>query len=259
MTTPIYIVYKITNIINNKIYIGKHSTINLNDSYMGSGDAIKLAIKKYGRDNFTKEILFEYDNERDAYSKEHDLVDLNFIKRLDTYNKIEGGNGWAFGRKHTTYSKEKISKSHKGRKHTIQSKKNMSIGRKNIILSKTHKQNISNSMKNRKFSDEHKNKISKSKTGILFSDEHKKNLSLCKTGTRNYQFVGWWIVPWGKFESSKKSATKLISYATIRKWCKKPNIIIDHNTIIRSKYLQSLKESPLDKTFKEIGFDFQSI
>jgi hypothetical protein len=43
-------VYKIINIINGKIYIGKHSSTDINrDSYLGSGIAIAKAIKKYGR------------------------------------------------------------------------------------------------------------------------------------------------------------------------------------------------------------------
>jgi hypothetical protein len=51
------IIYKITNIINNKIYIGK--ALENKDEYMGSGIYIKSAIKKHGIENFKKEILCE--------------------------------------------------------------------------------------------------------------------------------------------------------------------------------------------------------
>ena len=42
-----YIIYKITNIINSKEYIGAHSTDNINDGYMGSGTLIRAALLKY--------------------------------------------------------------------------------------------------------------------------------------------------------------------------------------------------------------------
>ena len=51
-----FYVYLTTNLINNKKYIGQHYG-EINDSYLGSGHIILDAIKKYGKENFKKEIL----------------------------------------------------------------------------------------------------------------------------------------------------------------------------------------------------------
>jgi hypothetical protein len=88
-----HIVYKITNKVNNKIYIGIHSTNNKNDNYLGSGDLLKTAIKKYGRDKFSKEILYCYETRTQARTMEALIVDSEFCSRKDTYNLAVGGMG----------------------------------------------------------------------------------------------------------------------------------------------------------------------
>jgi hypothetical protein len=88
-----YLIYQITNLINNKIYIGKHCTEDINDNYMGSGTLIRKAIKKYSNKNFKKEILFTFDNEECMDSKEREIINEEFVNRKDTYNLTLGGNG----------------------------------------------------------------------------------------------------------------------------------------------------------------------
>ena len=86
-----YTVYKITNKINSKYYIGVHKTTNPYDSYMGSGVAIKNAIRKYGKENFCKEILFITECKQEAYKQEHTLTKDYMLH--DTYNMKQGGVG----------------------------------------------------------------------------------------------------------------------------------------------------------------------
>ena len=112
-----YTIYQITNTLNGNIYIGKHQTKNPNDGYCGSGKAIKGAIKKYGKENFTKEVIYVFDNEAEMNAKERELITEDFVNRKDTYNLGVGGEGGAHfkGKTHGAYMKE-INSSTKHRK-----------------------------------------------------------------------------------------------------------------------------------------------
>ena len=88
-----YLIYKITNKINGKIYVGKHQTSDINDDYMGSGKILHRAFNKYGIENFEKEILFKCSSLEEMNQKEKEIVNEEFIKREDTYNLKIGGEG----------------------------------------------------------------------------------------------------------------------------------------------------------------------
>lgn len=88
-----YTIYIITNKIDNKIYIGKHQTKDINDGYMGSGKLLRRAQNKHGLDNFSKEILHVFDTEEEMNAKEKELVTEQFCLREDTYNICVGGLG----------------------------------------------------------------------------------------------------------------------------------------------------------------------
>lgn len=85
-------IYKITNLINDKCYVGKHSSYKIDNNYFGSGIAIKKAIKKIGKHNFKKEILCICKTEKEQNKKE-----IYWIKKLKTYsvgyNMTIGGEG----------------------------------------------------------------------------------------------------------------------------------------------------------------------
>lgn len=88
-----YTVYKTTNLINNKVYIGRHSTNNLNDGYIGSGVEFTKAVKEFGRKNFKHEILFVFDNWKEMVDKETELLTEEFVDSDETYNSTRQGKG----------------------------------------------------------------------------------------------------------------------------------------------------------------------
>lgn len=105
-----YILYKTTCLINNKIYIGVHSTNNLNDGYYGSGKKLKADISKYGKHNFKREILKYFNTSEEMYLAEKEIVTLDFIKSNDNYNSTIGGSGRLGKDYHKVVLRHKITK-----------------------------------------------------------------------------------------------------------------------------------------------------
>ena len=106
-----YIVYKITNLINEKVYIGRHSTNNINDNYMGSGTELREDMKRVGRKNFSKEILFVFDNWKEMVDKETELLTKEFVNSENTYNATNQGHGLVT---HGPAAREKLRKINTG-------------------------------------------------------------------------------------------------------------------------------------------------
>ena len=181
-----YIIYQITNKLNGKVYIGKHQTENLDDGYMGSGKLIRRAIKKYGSKNFTKEILFIFDNEDEMNTKERELVVLS----ENTYNLCEGGKGgWSYINRN---EKIRLKKNRKARKTTD-----------SILLKKYGVKNPSQLEHNRKkVADRNRQRYLEGKftplnwLGRKHSQDTKNKISVknkSMTGSKNSQYGTMWI------------------------------------------------------------------
>lgn len=163
-----YTVYQTTNTVNGKIYIGVHKTENPNDAYIGSGKILKQAVKLYGKSSFVKQVLFVFDDINDAYLKEAELVNEEFVKRDDTYNVVCGGSV-STDRDPTKPRKVLRGKDHPnyGKRHTDE-----------------HRRNISNKLRGRprsreaieKFSEKMKGRVSPMK-GKRLTDEDKRKKS----------------------------------------------------------------------------------
>ena len=145
----LYTIYKVTNKINGKIYIGKHQTENPNDGYFGSGKFIKSAIRKYGKENFIKEVLFIFETELEMNEKEKELITEEFVSRKDTYNAGVGGEGGPHfkGKTHSTDSIEKMTKNRKDFTYSEEARRKISESNKRRVLSEKTRQKLSEKAK----------------------------------------------------------------------------------------------------------------
>ncbi|MBO5477363.1 MAG: hypothetical protein J6A15_06410 [Clostridia bacterium] len=104
-------IYKTTNNINGKVYIGKKESSMYIDSYYGSGKIIKRAIKKYGIDNFTNEIIYKSNTIDDLNANEKRLISEYKEKYgSNCYNIAAGGDGGNVFRYADQKTKDNFSK-----------------------------------------------------------------------------------------------------------------------------------------------------
>lgn len=119
MDNRVYYIYKITNLINDKLYIGQHCLNKKKDYYFAHGIShtgkiyggrdtyFCRAVIKYGFENFSKEIL-EYCNKSDVDEKEIFYIKYYNSNNLDTGYNLTNGGGSLSGYKMTEEHKAKI-------------------------------------------------------------------------------------------------------------------------------------------------------
>lgn len=111
-------IYKTTNLINGKIYVGLHQNTEFNENYFGSGKLLKKAVKKYGLTNFECEVIEWCETKEKLAQREvHWISKLEAKVKGTGYNLHEGG-GMPPSQKGTTLSNEtrkRISEGLKGK------------------------------------------------------------------------------------------------------------------------------------------------
>lgn len=124
-------IYQTKNLINDKTYIGRHSTNNLNDGYVGSGTMLKRAINKYGKENFVCIPMCYFDTYEEAVEEEKFLVTLEYCKDPNNYNIVQGGlNPIMYGENNPSWKR-------KGGVKYIKKGHNYKIGKDNPNYGKT--------------------------------------------------------------------------------------------------------------------------
>jgi group I intron endonuclease len=202
LNTKYNYIYKTTNLINGKLYVGKHSS-NIEpskDKYKGSGRILKQAFKKYEKKNFSFEILeFCIPCGYHIGQRERYWISILDTKHPNGYNLTEGGDG-LFNYEFSEEHKAKIGIASKaaikpqitcphcgitGNKHIIvrwhfdNCKENPNYdpsSRKQKERSEEHRLNLSNALKGHEVSQETRDKISKVKTGWVYGEEARKNM-----------------------------------------------------------------------------------
>lgn len=196
------IIYKTTNLINGKIYVGK-DTYN-NPSYLGSGIYISRAIKKYGKQNFIKEVIDSTESLEELNEKEKYWVKFCNCKVPNGYNLTDGGEG-APGYRWTKKQKNKIS----GNNNSM---KNLETRKKNIDSHKGYKPWNKGLTK---YVDERVERNAKALRRVPKSLHHRQNLSKLRKGKT-------WEDIFGK-ERAEEMRKKRVEWAKGRhyKWKKK--------------------------------------
>jgi len=206
-------IYKITNKINGKIYIGQDSFDR--DDYFGSGKLISRAIKKYGIENFKKEIVEECINRESLNEREMFWISqCNSTDPKIGYNIRLGGEGVAAGSKLSKKHKESIKRG------ILEKWKDDNFRKKMKFV---NKQSIEN--KSGLYSAETVKKAAISRRGfkhteetiILFRKQRKGKFSGNKNPMKGRSFHDIWVEKYGKEEADRRKKEVYLKRKTSRK------------------------------------------
>lgn len=200
-------IYKTTNLINGKIYIGKHLATKFSLSYKGSGAILKQAFKKYGKENFSCELIAEATTEEELNN-----LEAYWVKMLDSrnpeigYNIVEGGLGTS-GYHHSEEAKQKMSEAKSGILLTEEWKSKIAEANKRRTHSPETKQKISNSNKGKKRSEEAKANMRKGhqEHPTVFTDEYRTKLKQSRAEAMN---SGRWSISEEGLERLRESGRR---------------------------------------------------
>lgn len=209
-------VYKTTNIINNKTYIGIHQTEDEGDGYLGSGIALKRAVKKYGKENFAREIISYHNSFDELLEVESEIVNEKWVRDRDNYNMKTGGQSAGIL---SEESRLKISKTLKRKYENGEIPKNYN---KPYIATDEQNKQISETLKKRYETQEHHLKgyepWNKGKVGVQepwnkgistgpMSDEQKLQISeTLKERYKNQEHPSKGTTPWNKYKTNLPSS-----------------------------------------------------
>lgn len=168
-------IYKTTNLVNGKIYIGQHKKDKFDNNYIGSGIYLTRAINKYGFENFFCEIIDKCSSQNELNEKEIYWIEYyNSRNPKIGYNLHKGGLGGIGG-------------SVKGRKLSEKTKKKMSIARSGAgnpcygkPCSEIRRKHISEARKGHKWSEESKRKASITHKNIPHPKGYKISKEICE-------------------------------------------------------------------------------